>query len=118
MLSLVDHIGHRRRFPNGVRLKVPERRTGLCVDRHQRTAVLAEEHQAAGGGERAAPGIGRSGLRQLPRDVAGQDVDRAQNLLPRLAGWGPRGPTVIREDVKELVETVISDSWSFPDLRP
>ena len=22
------------------------------------------------------------------------------------------------EDVKELVETVISDSWSFPDLRP
>ena len=23
-----------------------------------------------------------------------------------------------REDVKELVETVISDSWSFPDLRP
>ena len=89
-------IGHRRRFPNGVRLKVPERRTGLCIDRHQRTAVLAEEHQAADGGERAAPGIDRSGLRQLPRDVAGQDVDRAQNLLPRLAGWGPRGPTVIR----------------------
>ena len=24
----------------------------------------------------------------------------------------------IAEDVKELVETVISDSWSFPDLRP
>ena len=24
----------------------------------------------------------------------------------------------LREDVKELVETVISDSWSFPDLRP
>ena len=23
-----------------------------------------------------------------------------------------------KEDVKELVETVISDSWSFPDLRP
>ena len=25
---------------------------------------------------------------------------------------------LIEEDVKELVETVISDSWSFPDLRP
>ena len=23
-----------------------------------------------------------------------------------------------REDVKELVETIISDSWSFPALRP
>ena len=22
------------------------------------------------------------------------------------------------EDVKELVETIISDSWSFPALRP
>ena len=28
------------------------------------------------------------------------------------AGW------TVSEDVKELVETVISDSWSFPDLRP
>ena len=24
----------------------------------------------------------------------------------------------IEEDVKELVETIISDSWSFPALRP
>ena len=28
------------------------------------------------------------------------------------------GVTLTIEDVKELVETVISDSWSFPDLRP
>ena len=24
----------------------------------------------------------------------------------------------VNEDVKELVETIISDSWSFPALRP
>ena len=27
-------------------------------------------------------------------------------------------PCSKREDVKELVETIISDSWSFPALRP
>ena len=25
---------------------------------------------------------------------------------------------IMKEDVKELVETIISDSWSFPALRP
>ena len=27
-------------------------------------------------------------------------------------------PLDIQEDVKKLVETVMSDSWSFPDSRP
>ena len=31
---------------------------------------------------------------------------------------GGGGQCIRQEDVKELVETVISDSWSFPDLRP
>ena len=38
-----------------------------------------------------------------------------------VVGWGGRAiviPGRSFEDVKELVETVISDSWSFPDLRP
>ena len=30
----------------------------------------------------------------------------------------PENVSFLGEDVKELVETVISDSWSFPDLRP
>ena len=28
------------------------------------------------------------------------------------------GVELVEEDVKELVETIISDSWSFPALRP
>ena len=32
--------------------------------------------------------------------------------------WAEYNEGLRREDVKELVETIISDSWSFPALRP
>src|SRR5262245_66129829 len=53
------------------------------VRRHQRAAVLAEDHDPARRAERSSPRIDGAGLRQLPDDTAGLDVDRAQDPL----GW-------------------------------
>src|SRR4029453_9485074 len=64
------------------------------VDRHERAAVLSEEDEAAGGGQRAAPGLRGPGLRDLPGDGARLDVDRAEDLLGRLVRR-LRRPTVM-----------------------
>ena len=41
----------------------------------------------------------------------------ATHKTPLIKRWLNKRPA-IPEDVKELVETIISDSWSFPALRP
>ena len=41
------------------------------------------------------------------------------DVLLRSCGYEPtQFDERTKEDVKELVETIISDSWSFPALRP
>src|SRR5439155_421342 len=81
VLRAVEHVGHGRRLPGVVGLKDPERLAVHGIRRHQTAAVLAENHQPAGGGQGAAPGIGWSRLRHLPPNRAGPDVDRFQNPL-------------------------------------
>ena len=52
--------------------------SGLPVDGiggHQGAAFLAEDHEAGGRRQRAAPRLRRARLRQFPRDRAGADVD-------------------------------------------
>ena len=42
----------------------------------------------------------------------------ARRLLRAIAKAHTESMVQPYEDVKELVETIISDSWSFPALRP
>ena len=56
---------------------------------HECAAVVAEEHHPAGRAEHAAPRIHVAGLRQLPHDLAGSNVDRAEQALRRLVGRLP-----------------------------
>ena len=44
-----------------------------------------------------------------------EGIGRTQQLTD---GCLATSPATNFEDVKELVETIISDSWSFPALRP
>src|SRR5689334_24708049 len=55
VLHVVEQVGHRRRLPDLAGLETPERLAALRVGGHQRSAVLAEDHDPAGGAERAAP---------------------------------------------------------------
>ncbi len=52
--------------------KLQRRLAGGGIGGHQRAAFFAEDHQAGRGGERAAPGFRRPGLRQFPGDFAGR----------------------------------------------
>ena len=69
------------------------------------------------------------GIRSLPIEFQAQGKRRVllvpdiiESDIEAIAGEDGAevtfGNTPLCEDVKELVETVISDSWSFPDLRP
>ena len=57
---------------------------------------------------------------QLAMEVAGVQAVESELDIAFEESDKKLGENVAKEieDVKELVETVISDSWSFPDLRP
>src|SRR6516162_5403905 len=80
-LFAIEHIGHRRRFPGLIGLKPPQWVPVGRIHRHQASALLAKNHQSAGSGERAAPRVGGSWLRQGPSNVAREDIYRFQNSL-------------------------------------
>src|SRR5438477_6652458 len=85
VLPPVERVGHGRGFPGGVGREPPARGAGGGVHRGQVAAVVRVEDESAGGGEHAAPGAPVSGLRALPGNGAGADVDRAEDLPARLA---------------------------------
>src|SRR5258705_3598786 len=76
VLLAVEHVRHRRRFPRRIRLKLPERRAARRIDGHQRAAVFAEKNKPARPGQRAAPGVSGTNLREVPRNRACPDVYR------------------------------------------
>src|SRR5437899_318966 len=82
-LFAIEHVGHRRRFPGLIGLKPPQWVAVRRIRRDQASALLAKNHQAAGSGERAAPRVGGSWLRQRPSNVARKDIYRFQNPLRR-----------------------------------
>src|ERR1051325_4565913 len=86
VLVAVELVGHRGGLPELVRGPAPERFSGHGIDRHQRAVFGAEDDEAGGGGERAAPGLGRARLWKLPFDGAGLDVDGAEDALRLHAG--------------------------------
>ena len=84
VLPLIEDVGHRRRLPVGVRVEPPHRRAVRRIHGGERSAVVGEEHEATGRRQRPAPGRCASYLRHFPPDLAGAQVDRAQELLPGL----------------------------------
>src|SRR5258706_8146732 len=86
VLFVLHHIRHRRRVDAGSCLVLPQQVSGRRVERLEEPVALAEEHQAPGGGERAAD-QGLLGV-VLPRDLAGIDVDRREAAPLLLARYG------------------------------
>src|SRR5271170_3299364 len=69
-----------------VGLKAPQWLAGLRVRSRERSVVSPVKDHTARGAEHAAEGVSRPGLGQLPRGLAGLDVEGAQNSPARI-GW-------------------------------
>ena len=83
-----DGERHRRGFHADIGGELPERFAVALIDGGEASVRLAVEDQAAGGGQNAGPGLRARGpgLRNLPGDLAGLDVERAQEALAGLVG--------------------------------
>ena len=87
VLLAVEHVGHRRRVPARVGLELPERRAARRVHGHEGAAVLAEEDEAARGGEDAAPG-------RAPGPICGSShaIAPVRTSIARRTFWGASSP--------------------------
>src|SRR5215467_1334591 len=86
-LLAVQYERHGRRFPELAGLEVPKRLSILGVHCRKGSAVVAVENHSARGGKYATPRQSRSCLRDLPHQLAGLKVQRAQEFFAGFARY-------------------------------
>ena len=79
VLAAVDRKAHRRGLNRGAERHVPQVAACLRVERDEIALSVAGEHQSAGGGEHAGPGVGE--LRELPPHGARFGIDGADSAV-------------------------------------
>ena len=66
VLDAIDHVGHGRSMHGLSSIEVPEWTAGAGFNRFQRTGIVPEKYQPAGGGQRSSPGIAGADLGITP----------------------------------------------------
>src|SRR5437773_6130961 len=92
VLVAFKHKGHGRGFHANVGGELPQRFAVPLVDCRKPAVRTAVEDETSSGGENTGPGFGArgAGLRNLPHDLSGLDVEGAQKPLSGLIGVAGR----------------------------
>ena len=90
------HVSHGRSAERLVRVEVPKRLAILRIHRCERSAIVAQEQNTSGRRQHAARAAAGTELRNFPGDLAGLNVDRAQEFLSRLTGYPASAAAVER----------------------
>src|SRR4029078_10649504 len=81
VLFVVEYIRHRGCLPKLIRGKFPKHFSIRTVGGHERSAILAKEYQTRSRRKDTCGSCGRTAhLGQMPNDLAGLNIDRAQGL--------------------------------------
>src|SRR3954468_1472580 len=89
-------IRHGRGMPARVQRETPYPLAALRVQRPERTVVIAEEYQATGGGQQAAPGLTGAGLFIFPGDLSRLEIKGADIFSWGLSRYRAGGAAVKR----------------------
>src|SRR4051812_10260397 len=95
MLPTIELVRHRRRLPHLVGMKTPQRFSVHRIDGHEHSAILAKKQKSCSRSECATPGVSSADLGKLPNDFSRLNIDRTQNFLRYLTGYGPQRSTQV-----------------------